>query len=47
LVQGFLQKVVRFSHGGEQTTTTKKIKRMSKDLDANNLADALTGFQND
>jgi hypothetical protein len=38
----------RFSHGEKQTTTAKKIKRMSKDLDANNnLADTCTGFQND
>jgi hypothetical protein len=35
LVQTFLWKVVRFVHGVEQTTITKKIKRMSKDLDAN------------
>jgi hypothetical protein len=41
-------KAFRFSHGGKETTTTKKIKRMNKDLDANNnLADTWTGFQND
>jgi hypothetical protein len=38
----------RFSCGGKQTTTTKKIKRMRKDLDGNNnLTDTWTGFQND
>jgi hypothetical protein len=34
--------------GAEQATQTKKIKRMSKDIDANNnLADTATAFQND